>query len=42
LIKLHRVGMPLQPALVYLGDGEYAPVPLSALERGWPSGPRSG
>lgn len=32
LIKLHRVGMPLQPGLVYLGDGEYAPVPLSALE----------
>jgi hypothetical protein len=32
LIKLHRVGMPLQPALMYLGDGEYAPVPLSALE----------
>ncbi|GAA3734115.1 hypothetical protein GCM10022225_15570 [Plantactinospora mayteni] len=32
LIKLHRVGMPLQPALVYLGDGEYAPVPLSGLE----------
>ncbi|WP_343233672.1 ATP-binding protein [Streptomonospora sp. PA3] len=32
LIKLHQVGMPLQPALMYLGDGEYAPVPLSALE----------
>jgi hypothetical protein len=32
LIKLHRVGMPLQPALVYLGEGEYAPVPLSGLE----------
>ncbi|KAB2388481.1 ATP-binding protein [Actinomadura montaniterrae] len=32
LIKLHEVGMPLRPALMYLGDGEYAPVPLSALE----------
>lgn len=32
LIKLHQVGMPLQSGLIYLGDGEYAPVPLSALE----------
>lgn len=32
LIKLHEAGMPLEPGLIYLGDGEYAPVPLSALE----------
>jgi hypothetical protein len=32
LIKLHQVGMPLQSALVYLGEGEYAPVALTALE----------
>ncbi|MFD0539807.1 hypothetical protein ACFQY7_44630 [Actinomadura luteofluorescens] len=32
LIKLHRAEMPLQPGLMYLGDGEYAPVPLSGLE----------
>lgn len=32
LIKLHRTGMPLQSGLIYLGDGEFAPVPLSALE----------
>ncbi|GAA1560253.1 hypothetical protein GCM10009678_49000 [Actinomadura kijaniata] len=32
LIKLHGAGMPLRPALIYLGDGEYAPVPLSGLE----------
>lgn len=32
LIKLHQADMPLRPALIYLGDGEYAPVPLSALE----------
>ncbi|MFD9316350.1 AAA family ATPase [Streptomyces sp. NPDC060053] len=31
LIKLHRRGLPLEMALVYLGDGEYAPVPLTAL-----------
>ncbi|MCM1976941.1 MULTISPECIES: AAA family ATPase [unclassified Streptomyces] len=31
LIKLHRKGLPLQMATVYLGDGEYAPVPLTAL-----------
>ncbi|MFJ6658092.1 AAA family ATPase [Streptomyces sp. NPDC091377] len=31
LIKLHRRGLPLEMATVYLGDGEYAPVPLSAL-----------
>ncbi|WP_433466329.1 AAA family ATPase [Spirillospora sp. CA-128828] len=32
LIKLHEADMPLEPGLIYLGDGEYAPVPLSALE----------
>ncbi len=31
LIKLHRKGLPLHMATVYLGDGEYAPVPLTAL-----------
>lgn len=32
LIKLHGLGFALEPAKVYLGDGEYAPVPLSGLE----------
>ncbi|GAB2942138.1 hypothetical protein GCM10027280_33430 [Micromonospora polyrhachis] len=32
LIKLHRAGQPLQSGLIYLGDGEYAPVPLTKLE----------
>ncbi|KUN80440.1 hypothetical protein AQJ64_25490 [Streptomyces griseoruber] len=31
LIKLHRRGLPLEMATVYLGDGAYAPVPLTAL-----------
>lgn len=31
LIKLHRRGLPLEMATVYLGNGEYAPVPLTAL-----------
>ncbi|MEU6155852.1 AAA family ATPase [Actinosynnema sp. NPDC047251] len=31
LVKLHLRGLPLEPALIYLGDGEYAPVPLTAL-----------
>ncbi|GAA2066525.1 hypothetical protein GCM10009839_92900 [Catenulispora yoronensis] len=31
LIRLHGRGLPLQHGLVYLGDGEYAPVPLGAL-----------
>ncbi|MHA5051392.1 AAA family ATPase [Streptomyces sp. SD15] len=31
LIKLHRHGLPLEMATVYLGDGEYAPVSLTAL-----------
>jgi len=31
LIKLHQRGLPLQMATVYLGDGEYAPVPLTSL-----------
>ncbi|RMI37331.1 AAA family ATPase [Actinomadura harenae] len=32
LIKLHRVDLPLQSGLIYLGEGEFAPVPLTALE----------
>lgn len=32
LIKLHQAGQPLETGLIYLGDGEYAPVPLSQLE----------
>lgn len=31
LIKLHRRGLPLHLGTIYLGDGEYAPVPLTAL-----------
>ena len=31
LIKLHGKGLPLHLGTVYLGDGEYAPVPLTAL-----------
>ncbi|MFF4301738.1 hypothetical protein [Streptomyces sp. NPDC001601] len=31
LVRLHRKGLPLEMATVYLGDGEYAPVPLTAL-----------
>ncbi|GAA2748428.1 ATP-binding protein [Kitasatospora cinereorecta] len=31
LIKLHRRGLPLHLGTVYLGDGEYAPVSLTAL-----------
>ncbi|ACU76396.1 AAA ATPase [Catenulispora acidiphila DSM 44928] len=31
LIRLHGRGLPLQQGLVYLGDGEYAPVPLGGL-----------
>ncbi|MEU9112485.1 AAA family ATPase [Streptomyces sp. NPDC048483] len=31
LIKLHQRGLPLEMGMVYLGDGEYAPVPLTAL-----------
>ncbi|MEV7324856.1 AAA family ATPase [Streptomyces sp. NPDC093970] len=31
LIKLHRHGLPLEMGMVYLGDGEYAPVSLTAL-----------
>jgi len=42
MIKLHREGMPLQPGLIYLGDGEYAPVPLSALEARLADRPRTG
>jgi hypothetical protein len=32
LIKLHLAGQPLETGLIYLGEGEYAPVPLSGLE----------
>ncbi|MER7990421.1 AAA family ATPase [Streptomyces noursei] len=31
LIKLHQRGLPLEMGTVYLGDGAYAPVPLTAL-----------
>jgi hypothetical protein len=31
LIKLHSRGLPLEIGTIYLGDGEYAPVPLTAL-----------
>ncbi|ATE55508.1 AAA family ATPase [Actinosynnema pretiosum] len=31
LVKLHLHGLPLESALIYLGDGEYAPVPLESL-----------
>jgi hypothetical protein len=32
MIKLHGQRVPLQSALIYLGDGEFAPVPLAGLE----------
>ncbi|WP_220270087.1 hypothetical protein [Marinitenerispora sediminis] len=32
LIKLHLVDQPLETGLIYLGEGEYAPIPLSGLE----------
>ncbi len=32
LIKLHLAEQPLETGLIYLGEGEYAPVPLSRLE----------
>lgn len=31
LIKLHQVGEPLESGLIYLGEGEYAPIPLAGL-----------
>ncbi|MFD4638194.1 AAA family ATPase [Lentzea sp. NPDC058436] len=31
LVKLHERGLPLKLATIYLGEGEYAPVPLTAL-----------
>ncbi|WP_394620606.1 AAA family ATPase [Lentzea sp. JNUCC 0626] len=31
LVKLHERGLPLELATIYLGEGEYAPVPLTAL-----------
>jgi hypothetical protein len=30
-LKLHRRGLPLVTVTVYLGDGEYGPVPLTGL-----------
>ncbi|MEV6606570.1 AAA family ATPase [Kutzneria sp. NPDC051319] len=30
-VKLHQRGLPLELGTIYLGDGEYAPVPLTAL-----------
>ncbi|NUU22490.1 MAG: AAA family ATPase, partial [Streptomycetaceae bacterium] len=42
LIKLHKRGMSLEMAKVYLGDGEYAPVPLNALEARLADKPRTG
>ncbi|MQY14187.1 hypothetical protein SRB5_43490 [Streptomyces sp. RB5] len=32
LIKLHTHDQPLEPGLIYLGEGEYAPVSLTQLE----------
>ncbi|MEV5831204.1 AAA family ATPase [Spirillospora sp. NPDC052242] len=32
LIRLHGRGLPLDVAKIYLGDGDYAPVPLADLE----------
>ncbi|WP_179816348.1 AAA family ATPase [Allostreptomyces psammosilenae] len=32
LIRLHQAGLPLETGLIYLGQGEYAPVPLAQLE----------
>ncbi|MEO3868759.1 AAA family ATPase [Nonomuraea sp. B12E4] len=32
LIKLHQVGEPLETGLIYLGEGEYAPIPLAGLQ----------
>ncbi|MFJ1761504.1 AAA family ATPase [Amycolatopsis sp. NPDC088138] len=31
LVKLHERGLPLELGTIYLGDGEYAPVPLTSL-----------
>jgi MoxR-like ATPase len=42
LIRLYQKGLPLQQGLVYLGDGEYAPVPLAALEQRLTGVPRTG
>lgn len=33
LIKLHQVGEPLETGLIYLGEGEYAPIPLAGLRQ---------
>lgn len=42
LIKLHKRDLPLEMAKVYLGDGEYAPVPLNALEARFAENPATG
>jgi hypothetical protein len=42
LIRLYQKGLPLQQGLVYLGDGEYAPVPLATLEQRLTGVPRTG
>jgi MoxR-like ATPase len=42
LIRLYQKGLPLQQGLVYLGDGEYAPVPLAGLEQRLTGVPRTG
>lgn len=42
LIRLYQKDLPLVQGLVYLGDGEYAPVPLAALEQRLSGMPRTG
>ncbi|MFC5753688.1 ATP-binding protein [Actinomadura rugatobispora] len=42
LIRLHGRGLPLDVAKIYLGDGEYAPVPLGELEARLASRPVTG
>jgi len=42
LIKLHHRELPLEMAKIYLGDGEYAPVPLGALEARFAKNPATG
>jgi hypothetical protein len=42
LIKLHQRGVPMELGKIYLGDGEYAPVPLGELEARLASRPVTG
>ncbi|XVQ13500.1 AAA family ATPase [Spirillospora sp. CA-255316] len=42
LIRLHGRGLPLDVAKIYLGDGDYAPVPLGGLEARLASRPVTG